>query len=300
MKKEQEKKSIVSKVEYKNTVNTQVNNEGKVQNIIKDIKDDNKITKILSSDISNQSKNLKERLEQRKNKKLLSTSDCTEAIETVKNRDRLHKEQNKSQIITPGDTSPNFNFKAFMGEDDKFEIDTSFDKLELNKEEKNTSGISPNDSYLNAELQKLGIKQKNVMYNLSSSVNNFLDDFMFLFYDQVFQKFYKEINTLNEEKFNLKYELYQKYQSQIAEMELMMREADDHSESIKVIVDNLKEEKENEVKQLDSKYELLINEKMYNFKSQSLKNAPALQTIQEKFKIDMLNAVNDIIYPKQK
>lgn len=83
MKKEQEKKSIIAKVNYKNSNNTKLNNEGKVQNIIKDIKDTQKIESMLSKDLSEQQKSLKERLEQRKNKKLLSTSDCTEAIETV-------------------------------------------------------------------------------------------------------------------------------------------------------------------------------------------------------------------------
>lgn len=83
VKKEQEKKTIMAKVNYKNSNNTHINNENKVQNIIKDIKDVNKIDKVVLDDMSNQERSLKERLEQRKNKKLLSTSDCTEAIETV-------------------------------------------------------------------------------------------------------------------------------------------------------------------------------------------------------------------------
>jgi hypothetical protein len=83
LKKEQEKKSIIAKVNYKNSNNTQINNEGKVQNLIKDIKDNKKIDNLLNKDLSDQEKSLKERLEKRKNKKLLSTSDCTEAIETV-------------------------------------------------------------------------------------------------------------------------------------------------------------------------------------------------------------------------
>lgn len=83
IKKEQEKKTIVAKVNYKNSNNTQVNNECKVQNIMKDIKNSQKIEDVVNNDMTNQEKSLKERLEQRKNKKLLSTSDCTEAIETV-------------------------------------------------------------------------------------------------------------------------------------------------------------------------------------------------------------------------
>ena len=59
------------------------NNEGKVQSLIDNIKDNNKIDNVLTKDLDNQKKALRDRLEQRKNKKLLSTSDCTEAIETV-------------------------------------------------------------------------------------------------------------------------------------------------------------------------------------------------------------------------
>jgi len=38
---------------------------------------------MVNNDMSNQNENLKKRLEERKQKKLLSTSDCTEAIETL-------------------------------------------------------------------------------------------------------------------------------------------------------------------------------------------------------------------------
>ena len=43
------------------------------------------------------------------------------------------KSMNKSQIIATNDTSPTFNLKAYMGEeekdDNKFDLDTSFEKL---------------------------------------------------------------------------------------------------------------------------------------------------------------------------
>lgn len=81
-KKDQEKKSIIAKVTLKNSVNTKVNNEGVVQSILKDYHDNNKIDSILNKNMNEQQENFKKRLEERKNKKLLSTSDCTDAIET--------------------------------------------------------------------------------------------------------------------------------------------------------------------------------------------------------------------------
>jgi hypothetical protein len=83
MKKEQEKKSIIAKVTYKNNTNSKLNNENKVQNIIKGIKDNNKIDTMVNKDMNSQDENFKKRLEQRKQKKLLSTSDCTDVIETM-------------------------------------------------------------------------------------------------------------------------------------------------------------------------------------------------------------------------
>jgi hypothetical protein len=67
----------------KNNINNKINNEGKVQNIIKEIKDNEKIDNIVNKDMNAQEESFKKRLQDRKNKKLLSTSDCTEAVETV-------------------------------------------------------------------------------------------------------------------------------------------------------------------------------------------------------------------------
>lgn len=50
---------------------------------MKDIKEVNKLENVLNKDMSSQEQSLKARLEQRRNKKLLSTSDCTDAIETM-------------------------------------------------------------------------------------------------------------------------------------------------------------------------------------------------------------------------
>ena len=62
MKKEQEKKNIIAKVNYKNSNNTKYNNEGKVQNLIKDIKDNQKIDTMLSKDLSDQQKHIIENI----------------------------------------------------------------------------------------------------------------------------------------------------------------------------------------------------------------------------------------------
>lgn len=216
---------------------------------------------------------------------------------------------NKSQIIGQGgECSPTFNLKELIGEDDKFDIDTSFEKLEYKGPEDNIANSDDSKpmvkklaSNISQDMPMLsdtkGPKHKILVNHISNSITSFLEDFKFMFYEQVFEKFYKEINDLNEEKYIKKFEIMQKYQSQIAEMELMMRDDDNHQESIKVIIDNLEEEKTDEIKKLNDEYENLIEDKRLAFKNQSLRGAPALATIQEKFKIDMLNCVNDVLYP---
>lgn len=74
---------MAAKISLKNNINNKINNEGKVQNIIKEIKDNEKIDNIVNKDMNAQEESFKKRLQDRKNKKLLSTSDCTEAVETV-------------------------------------------------------------------------------------------------------------------------------------------------------------------------------------------------------------------------
>lgn len=142
-------------------------------------------------------------------------------------------------------------------------------------------------------------RQGNLVSNITNSVNSFIEDFNFLFYDQIFTKFFKEISGLNEEKYKKCFEITQGFQTQISEMENMMRDDESHKESLKVIVDNLQEEMESELKKNSEHFDSLIEDKRRSFKETSLNSAAGLQTIKEKFKIDMLNTVNDLIYPKK-
>lgn len=213
---------------------------------------------------------------------------------------------NKSINLVSAETCSNFNFKALMGEDDKSEldVDVSFDKLEKevkeNSKNEKSVNISLNESFITSEINKGGAKHKQVMGNITSSVNNFLEDFMFLFYDQIFQKFLKELQLINDDKFQRKFSIFESFQNQISEMELLMKDENEHSNSISIIVQNLKEDKEKEIKRLDDEYDSIISSKLYSFKNSSLKNSVALSTIQEKFKIDMLNTLNDLVFPKMK
>lgn len=229
---------------------------------------------------------------------------------------------NKSQIILNNNTSTSFNLKTYLGEeekdDNKFDLDTSFEKLEYNGPEDNlinsedlvnksnnnlkrlaSNIISPNESTSILGEYK-GPKHKVLFNNMNSSISNFLEDFKLLFFDQIFVKFYKNLNELLEEKHNKRFEIYYKYQSQISEMELMMNDDDNHKESIKIIIENLEEERKEDINKLNNEYEDILNKKLSEFKEQNIKGCPSINNIENKFKIDMLNSVNEIIYPNSK
>lgn len=187
-----------------------------------------------------------------------------------------------------------------MDEIDKQDLNVSNDNPERSDTHKfvNKHSLVNDDSSHTPEV-KYSSKHKILVNSISNSVNNFIEDFNFLFYDQIFQKFFREISQLNEEKYRRSFEISLKYNSQISEMELMMRDDDGHMESLKVIVDNLCEERDTEISESNKQYDQKIEEKRVLFKGSDLTVAPALQTIKEKFKIDMLNTVNDVIYPKK-
>lgn len=187
-----------------------------------------------------------------------------------------------------------------MEADDKFDLNGSSDiHIKSNTQKFVNRQSGTNEDSLQISEIKYSSKHKILVNSISNSVNNFIDDFNFLFYDQIFQKFFREISQINEEKYRKCFEIGQKYNSQISEMEMMMRDDDGHMESLKVIVDNLSEERDSEINESNKLYDQMIEEKRMHFKESNLTSAPALQTIKEKFKIDMLNTVNDVIYPKK-
>ena len=71
------------KVNYINSSNNQANNENTVKALLNNLNNNNKIDDIINNDISTQQKSFKERMEVKKKKALLSTSDLTEQLEFV-------------------------------------------------------------------------------------------------------------------------------------------------------------------------------------------------------------------------
>lgn len=301
-----------------NKTNTKHYNEGKVQNLIKGIKDTTKVENILNKDMTSQEENFKKRLEERRQKKLLSTSDCTEAIETVvshflfkKNQRTLKKNMNRSQIIipnshTPGDDS-NFNITDLVEKDD-MEINTScehldddklqnYEKPKINKKSFIGNSVSPDSSIANTRVS--GPKHKVLIESINNSVQGFLNNFSGIFFNDIIKKYNEDFNEVTEEKYSKKFVVFKNYHSQIAEMELMMKDDDGHKESIQVIIENLEDERDKELEKIEEEYKKVLEEKQKKLNDHFMNNHSSLQMNEEKFKIEMLGVLNEIIYTKK-
>lgn len=236
-----------------------------------------------------------------------------------------------SQILIPKDNQDNnnFNFKELIEADEKFDLGTSFEKIEdheikddVNIEVSNfekydkpkefkagTSSTvnltsrkygfgnqsnSPNESY--AEHRVSGPKHKVFLNNLNNSVQNFISDYREEIFNQIIKKYNDEINELVEEKYSKKFVVFKNYHSQIAEMEVMMKDDDGHKESIQSIIDSLEDDKEKEIEKIENEFQNLISEKQKDLKEFILQKNQSVGLIEEKFKVEMLGILNEIIY----
>jgi len=242
-----------------------------------------------------------------------------------------------SQIIVTNKENNNadFNITDMIDADDKFDI--SFEKMENNnnisknngnnievsgienfnsnyekpkvnfgfsKKENQASSklLSPNESYLmeNTNITKnTGPKHKQLINNINISIDNFLQAYNNSFMDQFVSKYNEEVNELLEEKFSKKFVIFKNYHTQISEMEMMMRDDDGHRENIQVIIENLEQDKDQEIQVLEEEYNKIINEKLQKLKAEAREKSQGISVIEERFKIDMLGVFNNIIYNKK-
>lgn len=258
VKKEQAKKQMKMKVDY--MAHTQ-NNDVEVKRIMRDVgrSTQSNIEVIVNKDITNQEENFKKRLEEKKKKIMLSTSDITEQIETLKNKrvDQSGKGGNKSFILErnnpdQGDNisfnniqitseiedvnfnkSPptNFNEPNFMQT-----MESSFEKIEITPDKDqfkehfheidDSISFTPggentiNNGSKSSKLKQP--KQKQIFNDIKANVDHFLSEFNYYFYEEVFQGVVEEIQRILEEKHRKTLEISKNYNNQIKEYEFLM------------------------------------------------------------------------------
>ncbi len=68
----------------------------------------------------------------------------------------------------------------------------------------------------------LTTKHKQAFQDIHSSIETFVNEFNYYFYDQIFQKFTDNIQKLMDEKYAKYIQICKQYNSQIKEMEFLM------------------------------------------------------------------------------
>lgn len=143
------------------------------------------------------------------------------------------------------------------------------------------------------------------MFNdIKETIECFISEFNQYFYEHLFQKFIEQIQKITDEKYSKYIEISKNYHSQIKEMEFLINSANEednsHKDSLQVILDALREEQQHELDRIEDHYNKLINDAYSNFKNFGFKNNSGIQLIEEKFKLDTFNMMNDILNPKVK
>lgn len=237
-KSEKLKSQIKMKIDFSESTQ---NKGAQVNKLIKQAEENIDVTSLANKDLSTQEENFKKKLEEKRKKRLLSTSDMTEQIETMKNRrgTTMVQQGNRSFIIddNPNDInfqvdndgkSPNLSFNA-NNVNDEINInanildclDNSFEKLNDDFDDKTSLNTLNIDKSKNKS--KFIIPKQKLMFDeLKSNMNNFLNDFNYCFYDQIFKEVFDGIKLIMEEKHNKILEISKNYNNQIKEYEFLL------------------------------------------------------------------------------
>jgi len=71
-----------------------------------------------------------------------------------------------------------------------------------------------------------------------------------------------------------------------------------YKDSFKSIISQLKDEEQLELEKLDDHFDQKIKENKKKYKSMGLTSNNGIQVIEEKFKLEMFNMINDLLNPK--
>jgi hypothetical protein len=248
------KKQVKMKVEYMQNMNQlDHSNTIKVESLIQSIEKPKDVTSVVNNEISQQEKNFKQRLEEKRKKNLLSTSDITEQIEVIKNKREVAKTsgnksfiiEKKNNVLEPDnlfivdnqDEIPNQgnNGDFLQSLENSFEKLDNIDKAKLEEIDDNFSpklatsksmnintdfAISNQNSVINDK--RRNTKQNLIFKDIKENLDSFLMEFNFYFYEEIFQSVVEEIEKILEEKQKKSLEISKNYNSQIKEMEFLL------------------------------------------------------------------------------
>jgi hypothetical protein len=250
------KESYIKDIKNKlNNVNYTVNREDQVKKFMKDAdkpEEKNKVENIFCKDMNSQEENFRKRLEEKRKRTLLSTSDIGDIGESrhrrAVSRDISNFGGNKSFVIEGaksdiGENENGLNL-SFTGNNynphnddtglhNNFlqDLENSLDKLDLDKKEIEENSFETPSGGDTSTLQKApnnskgfrgASKQKQIFGDLKSLMDGFLGEFNYYFFDEVFTNVVEEIQKLLEEKHVKTLEISKSYNNQIKEYEFLI------------------------------------------------------------------------------
>lgn len=249
VKKEMARKQVKVKADFMATTQ----NDKQVKNLMKEAekpKEAEKIENILSNQISSQSEVFRKKLEEKRKKTMLSTSDLGDHSD-LKNK-RLNvsvgRNHNRSILsegdridITPPDLYGDGELPIHMNNvhineynaNNPIEpnllqcLDNSFDRVDKDRIDEIDVGISfdmtMNTSSYNQKISKLrSTKQMRIFSDLKKNMDNFLTDFNYYFFEEIFQTVVVDIEKILEEKHKHILDISKNYNDQIKEYEFLM------------------------------------------------------------------------------
>lgn len=248
------KKEIARKqVKVKSDFMATTQNDKQVKNLMKEAekpKEAEKIENILSNQISSQSEVFRKKLEEKRKKTMLSTSDINENYDLKHKRLSVSVSRNQNRsILSDGDridiTPPdlygdgelpismnNVNLNEYNGnnpiEPNLLQcLDNSFDRVDKDRIDEIDVGISfdmtMNTSSYNQKINRLrSTKQMRIFSDLKKNMDNFLTDFNYYFFEEVFQTVVLDIEKILEEKHKHILDISKNYNDQIKEYEFLM------------------------------------------------------------------------------
>lgn len=282
------KNSLNHKLEVKKKLESKDKKETviKVQTLLKQVDCDE--TKALNTkgmvnnELDNQQSIFQMRKEEKKRKFLLSTSDITEAVQTMKN---------KRQINT---RNANKSFDITADKDDKTDHTDKADEHEiLNNIDKSPIVVNRKQCFSNCIWSN---KTKGTEV-IESKMTNFIIDYERSLKSNVLLNAYKDIENAFSDKELEMMETTRMYTTQIKEAECLLTADGDqmYKEQLGRIIFNLQEEEKEEKDKLEKKYTSKLTQIEDKCNDKEISSNASNYNIQENFKLDIANGLTSKI-----
>jgi len=246
VKKEMARKQVKVQADFMATTQ----NDKQVKTLISQIekpKDPQVMENLLTRQLSTQADNFKKKLELKRKKTLLSTSDLNDrSADIIKPKAAFFRQQ--TTVLSDDDrmdlTNPDmdasvdnaiafghvnlndYNVNAPNEQNFLQCLDNSFDRVDKDKINEIDVGISfdagNTSSYNQKLLKSRGAKHGRIFSDLKKNMDNFLTDFNYYFFEEIFQTVVLDIEKILEEKHKKILDISKNYNDNIKEYEFLM------------------------------------------------------------------------------